>query len=79
MDAPLEKEDLVESLLNMGELINQSRGIANVLMLSGEMFLEAAQKIEELIRLGDALVDVMQSGSDCGWDKAIDAWEAHRG
>ena len=48
VDAPVEKEDLVESLLNMGELINQSRGIANVLMLSGDMFLEAAAEIERL-------------------------------
>lgn len=74
MNAP--EEDLVESLLNMGELINQSRGVANVTMLSGSLFLEAAQKIEELTRLGNGLVDVVRSGSDCGWDKAVDAWES---
>lgn len=43
-----DEEDLVESLLNMGELINESKGVANVIMLSGDMFLEAATEIERL-------------------------------
>jgi hypothetical protein len=41
---------------------------------------EAADEIERLRAAGDALVTAMQSGSDAGWDAAIDAWqEARRG
>lgn len=41
---------------------------------------EAADEIERLRAAGDALVKVMQAGSDAGWDAAIDAWqEARRG
>ena len=36
---------------------------------------EAADKIERLRAAGDALVTVMQAGSDAGWDAAIDAWQ----
>lgn len=43
-----EDEDLVESLIAMSEIIDQSRGIASVLMLSGAMFSEAATEIQRL-------------------------------
>ena len=35
-------------------------------------------KVQRLKEAGDALVAVMRSGSDCGWDKAIDGWEKAR-
>lgn len=40
--------------------------------------LEAINEIERLRSAGDALVDVLRSGSDTGWDNAIDAWEKIR-
>jgi hypothetical protein len=43
-----DNEDLVESLIAMSEIIDQSRGIASVLMLSGSMFSEAATEIQRL-------------------------------
>jgi hypothetical protein len=43
-------------------------------------FCVARAEILWLRAAGDALVSVMQSGSDAGWDAAIDAWrEARRG
>lgn len=33
-------------------------------------------KVQRLKEAGDDLVAVMRSGSDCGWDNAIDAWES---
>jgi hypothetical protein len=36
---------------------------------------QAADEIERLRGLGDLLVVVMKSGSDTGWDYAIDKWE----
>ena len=35
-------------------------------------------EIERLRAAGHALVTVMQSGSDAGWDAAIDAWQEAR-
>lgn len=43
-------------------------------------FCLAKAEIERLRAAGDALLTVMQAGSDAGWDAAIDAWqEADRG
>lgn len=36
--------------------------------------LDAADEIERLRAAGDTLVAVMRSGSDAGWDSAIDGW-----
>ena len=42
--------------------------------------LTVCDEIERLRAAGDALVAVLRSGSDCGWDAAIDDWqEARRG
>lgn len=46
---------------------------------AGEVCREAADEIERLRAAGDALADALRSGSDSGWDAAIDAWEARRG
>lgn len=35
-------------------------------------------EIERLRAAGDALADALRSGSDSGWDKAIDDWEEAR-
>lgn len=40
--------------------------------------LYVAQQIEALLAAGDALAAVLRSGSDCGWDAAIDGWEKVR-
>ena len=49
-------------------------------MPQDDMNQAAAGEIERLRAGGDAIVAVMQSGSDAGWDAAIDAWqEARRG
>ena len=38
--------------------------------------LETTQRsLRSAIKLGDDLATVLRSGSDCGWDNAIDAWE----
>jgi hypothetical protein len=34
----------------------------------------AEDKIEDLLLAGDQLVSVMRSGSDAGWDRAIERW-----
>lgn len=39
---------------------------------------DAADEIERLRELGDAMASVMRSGSDTGWDNAIDAWQEAR-
>lgn len=38
----------------------------------------AKAEIDRLRAAGDALVAVLRSGSDCGWDAAIDDWEEAR-
>lgn len=38
----------------------------------------AADVIEQLLVAGDALAAVMRSGSDAGWDAAVDAWDVVR-
>lgn len=72
-----EEESLVDSLKNMAYIIDECArtGSASLTMLSGSIFIEAAEQIERLIDAGDALVNVLRSGSDTGWDNAIDAWE----
>jgi len=41
-------------------------------------FCLAKAEIERLRAAGDALLTVMQAGSDAGWDAAIDAWQEAR-
>lgn len=38
---------------------------------------EASDEIERLRKLGNALIFVMESGSDHGWDEAIDNWKTN--
>lgn len=76
-DYCLKEESLLHSLENMGYIINDSKGSATVTMLSGDLFIEAADEIKTLIHLGNNLVNVLKSGSDTGWDNAIDAWQKH--
>ena len=76
-DYCLNEESLLNSLQNMGYIINESKGSATVTMLSGDLFIEAANEIKTLIHLGNSLVDVLKSGSDIGWDNAIDTWQKH--
>jgi hypothetical protein len=72
--------NLVEELRFFAKIVEETNGKLNLIMLSGEIFAHAADKIERLRAAGDALVTVMQAGSDAGWDAAIDAWqEADRG
>lgn len=41
---------------------------------------DVIEEIERLRTAGDALAICLRSGSDSGWDDAIDAWEeAHSG
>lgn len=36
---------------------------------------QAQWRIEQLKIAGNHLAAVLRSGSDCGWDRAIDIWE----
>lgn len=38
----------------------------------------ARTEIERLRAAGDAMAEALRSGSDSGWDEAIDAWEEAR-
>ena len=88
--------DIADALRDMAFIVDEvnKSGAAAVTMLSGDMFREAADEIDslrkqlsacvgvvdELTRAGDSMVAVLRSGSDTGWDNAIDAWqEARRG
>lgn len=42
---------------------------------SWEKATQLESKIQQLKEAGNALTTVMRSGSDCGWDNAIDQWE----
>lgn len=49
-------------------------------MVAREVMVQMVDDLNRLRTAGDALVAVMQAGSDTGWDAAIDAWkEARRG
>jgi hypothetical protein len=49
--APLiEDEDIVQELRNFASIIEQCKGAASVVMLEGQIFIEAADEIERLRR-----------------------------
>lgn len=39
---------------------------------------KAADVIQRLLTAGDAMIEVLRSGSDWNWDRAIDSWEEAR-
>jgi hypothetical protein len=64
-------DDIVTRLRRWGDTVG-SFGMMRALHY------QAADEIERLRAAGDALATVMQSGSDAGWDAAIDAWQEAR-
>lgn len=70
--------ELTEELALFGRIVNEGKDKVKVIMLSGDLFIEAADKIKRLRAAGDALANALRSGSDSGWDEAIDGWEEAR-
>jgi hypothetical protein len=70
---PTVADDIVTRLRHVAWLAEEGSQVT-------DLAATAADEIERLRAAGDALVTVMQAGSDAGWDAAIDAWqEADRG
>ena len=65
------KDDIVIRLRHVAWLAKEGSYVT-------DLAATAADEIVGLRAAGDALVAVMQSGSDTGWDAAIDAWQEAR-
>lgn len=64
--------DIVEDLRCLADIVDESQGIMNMVMVSGSIFREAADEIERLRSTGDALANGVRTGR---YDDALDAWE----
>jgi hypothetical protein len=56
-------DDIVERLRDFAEIVEQSKGEAVMVMLSGDVFVEAVDKIE---RLQDAIDTVLEAINNAG-------------
>lgn len=72
-------EDILDELDAWIEIIEKSEGVAKVVLLGADTYKRAAEEIRLLREAGNRLVKSMSSGSDSGWDDAIDNWEAVSG
>jgi len=88
---PASGDELVETLRVMGSLVDAAQGRVAVQMLSGELFTDAAGKVEQLTEAGDTLAQVLLDnppgvlpmGAELddavtSWESALDLWDAVR-
>ena len=76
-------DDIVQQLHDWQHIVDESKGDAVVVMLSGRVFGDAADEIKRLRKAGDALVAVISNcecvtNERCGWCIAKDKWEEAR-
>ena len=71
-------DDIVKQLQDWAYIIDGIQGQAQLVMLSGIVFTEAAEEIQRLREYGDLLETAIRTG--IGIDDALDKWsEARRG
>lgn len=63
-------DDIVTRLLDVVCWCNEFDGVCDAC--------QAADEIERLRAAGDAMSEVIRSGSDRNWDTALDAWQEAR-
>lgn len=79
MNEESQEQDIVEELNDWAFITDEVQGKAMMVMLSGEVFRDAAQEIQTLRTAGDALVRVIKSDPRLllldSFDSALRAWE----
>ena len=70
-------DDIVTELRDWAAITDEAQGKAILVMLSGQVFADAADEIERLRAVGDALIAAIRN-HDLR-EQHIKAWEARRG